>query len=119
MCCQFESRKRSPIAPDPLDDDRMIRAINDGFSISPASPPWPRRVVGLAGGTPPGGCHSSPFVPIHPLGISPRVPIFWSRLVGTADGPNLSRLSDHGDLSGLPRPAVGLAVDPLTLPPSS
>src|SRR5258708_3515798 len=93
MCCQFESRKRSPIAPDPLDDDRMIRAINDGFSISPASPPWPRRVVGLAGGTP-GGV---PFVPIHPLGISPCVPIFWSRLVGTADGPNLSRLSDDGD----------------------
>jgi len=56
----------------------------------------PRIAVGLAvddarwqryWGYPPGGCHSSPFVPIHPLGISPCVPIFW---VGIGGDPSSS-----------------------------
>src|SRR6266481_2721709 len=39
--------------------------------------------IPTAAGYPPGGCHSSPFVPIHPLGISPCVPIFRADRVGT------------------------------------
>ncbi len=59
-----------------------MRGLNPASSLPPPSwqlreaelEAWPRSPAIQA--YPPGGCHSSPFVPIHPLGISPCVPIF-------------------------------------------